>query len=67
MLSLCGERLTSKVLDHYLHHDLIMLQLVFFGSFTHLRRPRSPPKFNVLHCTTQDISIKFHPNPFITF
>ena len=28
MLSLCGERLTSKVLDRYLHHDLIMLQLV---------------------------------------
>ena len=27
MLSLCGERLTPKVLDHDLHHDLIMLQL----------------------------------------
>ena len=27
MLSLCGERLTPKVLDYYLHHDLIMLQL----------------------------------------
>ena len=27
------ERITSKVLDHYLHHDLIMLQLMwcFFG------------------------------------
>ena len=31
MSSLCGERLTSNVLDHYLHHDLIMLQLVFFA------------------------------------
>ena len=28
MLSLCGERLISKVLDHYLHHDLIMPQLL---------------------------------------
>ena len=41
--------------------------MVFFRSFTHLRTPRSPPKFNVLHCTTQDSSIKFYPNPFITF
>ena len=31
MLGLCGERLTPNVLDHYLHHDLIMLQLVFFA------------------------------------
>ena len=23
--------------------------------------------WSVLHCTTQDPSIKFHPNPFITF
>ena len=27
MLSLGGERLTPKVLDHYLHHDLGMLPL----------------------------------------
>ena len=27
MLSLGGERLTPKVLDHYLHHDLVMLQI----------------------------------------
>ena len=39
----------KNVLDHYLHHDLGMLPLLswfFFCSFTHLRIPRSPPKFN---------------------
>ena len=47
MLSLGGERLTPKVLDHDLHHDLVILQLLWsFCSFTHLRRPRSPVKFN---------------------
>ena len=52
MLSLGGERPPTpnkkKVLDHYLHHDLDMLQLLwcFFCSFTHLRIPKSPPKFN---------------------
>ena len=41
---------------------------VFFCSFTHLTIPRSPQKFNQFFpCTTQDPSIKFHPNPFITF
>ena len=46
MLSLGGQRLTPKVLDHYLHHDLLMLQLLcFVCSFIHLRRPRSPLKF----------------------
>ena len=29
ILSLGGERLTPKVLDHYLHHDLVMLQLLW--------------------------------------
>ena len=44
-----------------------MPQLLWiFCSFTHLRRSRLPPKFNVLFCTTQDLSIKFHCNPFIT-
>ena len=28
MLSLGGERLTPKVLDHYLHHDLVVLPLL---------------------------------------
>ena len=28
MLSLSGERLTPKVLDHCLHHDLVMLPLL---------------------------------------
>ena len=47
MLSLSGERLTPKGLDHYLHNDMIMLQILLcFWSFTHLRRPRWPPKFN---------------------
>ena len=38
----------KRVLDHYLHHDLGMLPLLccLFCSFTHLRIPRSPPKFN---------------------
>ena len=33
ILSLGGERLTTKVLDHYLHHNLVMLPLlwVFFA------------------------------------
>ena len=34
MLSLGGERLNPKVLDHYLHHDLGMLPLSMF--FAHL-------------------------------
>ena len=52
MLSLGCERLPTPlkkgVLDHYLHHDLGMLPLLwcFFCSFTHLTIPRSPPKFN---------------------
>ena len=29
VLSLGSERLTPKVLDHYLHHDLVMLPLLF--------------------------------------
>ena len=57
MLNLGGERLNRKVLDHYLHHDLGMLPLLwcFICSFTHHRIPRSPPNFNqffiVLHRT----------------
>ena len=40
-------RVTANVLDHYLYHDLVMLQRLWcFCSFTHLRKPRSPPKFN---------------------
>ena len=35
MLSLGGERLTPKVLDHYLHHDLGMLPLLWC-LFAHL-------------------------------
>ena len=47
-LRLGGERLTPKVLDLYMYHGLVMLTLLswFFCSFTHLRIPRSPPKFN---------------------
>ena len=49
MLSLGVRRLTSKVLDHYLHHNLVMLQLLcFYCSFTNLIRRKSPPKFNQL-------------------
>ena len=54
MLSLGCERLPTplkkkkkkKVLNHYLHHNVGMLPLLFFCSFTHLTIPRSPPKFN---------------------
>ena len=35
LLSLAGERLTPKVLDHYLHHDLVMLPLLWCY-FAHL-------------------------------
>ena len=45
MLSLGVERLTPKVLNHYLHHDLGMQQLLWCF-FTHRRISRSPPKFN---------------------
>ena len=34
LLSLTGERLTPKVLDHYLHRDLVMLPLLWH-SFAH--------------------------------
>ena len=30
LLNLGGEKLTPKVLDHYLHHDLVMLQLLWY-------------------------------------
>ena len=36
MLSLAGERQTPKVLDHYLHHDLVMLLLLWRIFFAHL-------------------------------
>ena len=36
MLSLGGERLTPKVLDHYLHHDLVM---VLFAHLLILKYP----------------------------
>ena len=41
MLSLGGERLTPKVLDHYLHHDLGILPLlwVFFAHLLILEYP----------------------------
>ena len=39
----------------------------FFCSFTHLWKPRSPPKFKFLSFTTPDSSIEFQYNPFITF
>ena len=36
MLSLGGEKLTPKALDHYLYHDLDMLPLLWWGFFAHL-------------------------------
>ena len=40
----------------------------FVCSFTHLRMPRSPPKFNQFFIVLpQDPSIKFHPNRSMTF
>ena len=43
-----SDRLTPKILDHYLHHNLFMLQLLwcFFCSFTHHKRQTSPPNFS---------------------
>ena len=57
MLSLGSGRLTPKVLNHYLHHDLGMQQpiMMYFCPFTHRRIPRSTPKFNQFFI------------PFITF
>ena len=43
-----GDRLSAKILDHYLHHNLFMLQLLwwFFCSFTYHKRQTSPPNFS---------------------
>ena len=65
------KRLTPRVLDHYLHHDLVVLQLLWcFCSVTHLWIPRSPPKFIqlviVLPRTPPPPLLKFHPNLFVT-
>ena len=36
MLNLAGERLTPKVLDYYLNHNLVMLLLLWQVVFAHL-------------------------------
>ena len=49
MLSLGGERLTPKVLDHYLHHDLGICYHYYRGLFDHLlilEYPDHHQKFN---------------------
>ena len=59
--------------DHYshiAHCKNVELLWWFFCSFTHLTIRRSPPKFNqfsLVLLRSQYPSIKFHPNPFITF
>ena len=66
MLSLGGERLTPKVLDH----DLGLLPLLwwFLFSFTHLRIPRAPPKFNQFFIVLpRTPPYNFIPIRFITF
>ena len=69
MLILGGERLIWKVLGHYLHHDLVMLQLLCcFCSSIHHWMPKSPSKFNQFFTVpSRTTSIKFHPNLFMTF
>ena len=62
MVKARGERLTPKVLAHYLDHYLIMLQLLWLCSFTHLRRPRPLPKFHQFF----DVPPKTPPQNFIT-
>ena len=69
MLSLAGERLTLKVLDHYLHQDQVMLPLLwwFFAHLLileYLDHHQNLISFSLYYLA---LSIKFHPNPFITF
>ena len=67
MLGLGGERLTPKVLDHYLQHNLVM-PLLFFFTFIHLRN--LDHHHNLISSSwyyTQDPSVQFHPNPFLRF
>ena len=66
MLGLGGERLTPKVLDHYLQHNLVM-PLLFFFSFTHLRNLDHHNLISSSWYYTQDPSVQFHPNPFLRF
>ena len=58
MLSLGGERLTPKVLDHYLHHDLGILPLLWccFAHLLILNYPDHRQNSSVLQCTIQDPS-----------
>ena len=78
MLGLGGERLTPKLLDHYLHLGQDMLQLLFWGRgggggaggwliFSYKKTQITAKSLAVVPFTTLDISIKFHCNPFITF
>ena len=57
MLSLGGERLTPKVLDHYLHHDLGMLPLLPC-LFAHLLILEYPD-----HHQTLISSLLYYPGP----
>ena len=71
MLSLASERLTPKVwMIAYTTNWLCYRDYGVFCSFIPLRILRSPPKFNqffIVLVPMQDPSIKFHPNPLITF
>ena len=66
MLGLGGGRMTTKVLDHYLHHNLVMpLLLCFFSfSFTHLR---NLDHHHNLISSSWFCPGQFHPNPFLSF
>ena len=68
MLSLGGERLTPKVLNHYLHHDLGMQQLLwcFFAHLLIVEYPDHHQSLinSSLYCLGPLRKI-FHPNLFI--
>ena len=68
MSSLCGGKLIPKVLDHYLHHDLIILQLIWcFCSFSHIRKPVSPSNLISSSLYHPGTVHKIHSNPFLSF
>ena len=56
----------KTVLDHYLYHDLGMLPLLWWF-FAHLLLLQYPDHHQNLISSSLDPSIKFRPNPFITF
>ena len=66
-LVLEASRSLAKFMDHYLHFNRDMLQLLCCVClFTHLRRPWSPPQFNQFRVLPLDPFLKFHFHLFTT-